>query len=941
MYLCRCVTLVFIVVPLILLISFQGNATSYDAEGINKGEISLSEDNLVIVELFLEKRSLGDSVEIFQHEGGYVVPLRMVLESLEFPINVDIGEKKANGWFITENRNFSLDLNKNEVIVAGIKKEIDSRLIIIGEDDIYIESSLFASWFPIDLNLNFSDLVLHLNPREKLPIQLKEAREKLQEKLQYKFKAPEKDNYPIKTMPYEVYGDPFVDVDFNLSHDKDAGTSNIYSYSVISQGDLGALNARLSFSGQTTDTLDNIRLTAGRKSYKQDLLGPLKATEFQVGDINSVSLANVSSSETGRGLFMTNSLVEKSDKFDTTNFTGYTQPGWDIEIYYNGDLINFQTVGDDGRYEFNDVPIFYGNNNFRIVSYGPQGQIEERTENFDIDDSILQSGTFIYNLGMDEKSKSVFEETEKETDIGHPRRMRYVLHGEYGLFDKLTVGGGYVRTPLQDGIHEYELVSLRSNILGFLTGVDFAIDNKSKGTATQFSANTKVKDISIKMEHLNVDNFISETEDQLLNARETSSKLSLNGRIGSLFPAGLSYQLGSQYETYPNNKSVTTYDNRLSTLLFGASFTNSLNQIKTRDNGTNTDVSSGSFAVRARHSGISWRASADYNLSPTMQITSAAITAQKYFENNLNVKISANRSFLDLELLSLDASINKTFREYRAGLTFTYDSEDAFIIGTKISVSFGKDPARNEWKTAQQNIASTGGLSLRAFLDNNYDDVYNDGDQMLDDVGFIVGGRKVPAEGNKDVYTTGVGTFVPVPVEVDLATVEDPFWQPKEKGYNAVVRPGVVMQMDYPIIVTTEIDGTVYLEQRGKLKAMSRVSIELVNKEGKVVSETKSEFDGFYILSNVIPGDYKIRIIEKHLESLGVINNPVVDVQIKPNSDVMSGIDIIMKDKNSIDSKDLEPMDEQSSVWSKVKELAGVNEVNPKDRAFEKIHRLR
>ena len=54
--------------------------------------------------------------------------------------------------------------------------------------------------------------------------------------------------------------------------------------------------------------------------------------------------------------------------------------GWDAELYRNGQLLAFAENRADGRYEFIDVPLLYGQNRFEVVLYGPQGQITARCE---------------------------------------------------------------------------------------------------------------------------------------------------------------------------------------------------------------------------------------------------------------------------------------------------------------------------------------------------------------------------------------------------------------------------------------------------------------------------------------------------------------------------------------------------------------------------------
>ncbi|MCQ4051691.1 carboxypeptidase regulatory-like domain-containing protein, partial [Klebsiella pneumoniae] len=121
-------------------------------------------------------------------------------------------------------------------------------------------------------------------------------------------------------------------------------------------------------------TPESLRVQAYRTDPDATLLGPLKATSVAAGDVSGFSTPLVSQSGVGRGAMITNRPVERRDAFDRTDFRGELPNGWDAELYRNGQLLGFATNRADGRYEFLDVPLLYGQNRFEIVLYGPQGQ---------------------------------------------------------------------------------------------------------------------------------------------------------------------------------------------------------------------------------------------------------------------------------------------------------------------------------------------------------------------------------------------------------------------------------------------------------------------------------------------------------------------------------------------------------------------------------------
>lgn len=201
---------IIIVVFLCLFVRVVSAATINDTESI------LSYDNLVLAEIHINRINTGETIELYQYNGGYLVPLGLVTDIIDFAIDVDVDRKTATGWFLSENRIFNLNVNREEVIIEGVRKNIDSRLIVVGYSDIYVDSTLLADWFGIDSALNFANLVFILKPREKLPVQLRLERDEVRSKASKR--SRERVLYDIVQKPYEAYSMPFVDVELGYNY---------------------------------------------------------------------------------------------------------------------------------------------------------------------------------------------------------------------------------------------------------------------------------------------------------------------------------------------------------------------------------------------------------------------------------------------------------------------------------------------------------------------------------------------------------------------------------------------------------------------------------------------------------------------------------------------------------------------------------------------------
>jgi hypothetical protein len=869
-------------------------------ESVSSEKIQLSEDNLILTEIYVDKLGTREIIEVYQYDGGYMVPLGMLSDILEFSINVDSENQNARGWFIAENRIFALDVPAGEVVVEGKKKKLDSRVITEGFNDLYVDSSYYSEWFPVDLEVNFSNLVLYVKPREKLPFQQRKEREKLRNRSLRRMGA-EKESYQVVKEPYKYISYPFVDFDVGYDYSNQTNPSSSSTYSVLSQGDLLYHTAQLSMAGDSQESITGLRFNMSRSDEEGGLLGKAKAKSYSFGDITSVPVSLVTSRDRGMGFTISNTDLDIADEFDSTNFVGDSQPGWEVEIYRNGALIDFQVVGDDGRYEFTDIPIFFGNNIFRIVSYGPQGQVREKIETYLIDNSILDMGEFNYQLSVDRKSETIFGIDEENRNIEHESGERFVADFDYGITENMTGSVGFIRTPLEDGkFHEYQSIGFKNSFnkifaAGMLTDVNFVYDSTGQGWATEILSNAKVKDVNVRARQAFFNDFVSEVENPNSQRRKMISKLDLDGRISKIIPAGISYRLSGEYETFENDREITSISNRLTTSIYGITLNNSLEFSSIADSGTTTDTADGSFSVRARYKRASFRLTADYDLSPQSQLRSINITGQKQITRETNSRFTLRKDFIGQEVMSLTASWNKRFDYFTLSAISTIDDQDNITAGTRLSFSLGHEPRENRWFFQDRGIANEGALSLRAFLDNNHNSIFDDGDEILSDVGYINGSGKFRGENTNPVIIPNIDPHKPSPVKIDYTTLIDPFWMPKVKGYNVVTRPGVVTELDFPVYITTEIDGMVYLEKGDLQKGLSRVILQLVNNKGEVVKETTSEFDGFYIFSGVIPGQYTIRISEESLKGYESESVYKELINIVSDSDVISGIDFVIK----------------------------------------------
>lgn len=880
----------------------------------------LSDENLLIVEVFVERFGTGENIEIFQHEGGFFVPLGYLASVLEFPVKIDSSSGEASGWFIRENRIFDLNLARAEVVVEGQKRTFDPALAHVYYGDIYVDQSLFSDWFPIDLELRFSDLVLVLKPKEKLPFQERLAREKARGRVSQIVR--EKTLYPRKPTPYKAISEPFIGVNmgYDYANNVDEVGGHNTPYSVQMSGDLAYMNANFFASGDARSGVQGLRTTLSRKDYDGQLFGMNHLSQLEIGDINGTSIPMVARSSRGRGVSFSNHALQRGNRFDSRDFIGDAIPGWDVELYRNGVLLDSQIVPDTGRYEFLDVPVLFGNNSFRLVFYGPQGEIKEETENYVIDDAFAAPGEFLYEFAVDEKSKTLFGLEERNQNILHDDRIRTSTNLAYGLTERTTLTGGLLSTPLEDGQqHHYIQSGIRQSLGGVLAEVNGAFDTKDEGAALQMTIATSVRDISIRAEQQFLDDFVSEVHSATGQQSESLTALDVDGVVASLFPSGLSYNFSGEYEKLEgNNTNNTTLSNRLSTSLQGVLISHSLNWQLNRVVGNVSNNTTGDISLRGRWMETLIRPTLTYEINPETELSTASISAQRNLTKTLNVRADLRKDLQGAKLTSLTTALTKDFDKYRLSTSFQGNDDGDITVGMNLSFALGREPRKKDLHIDRRDFSSTGAVSARAFLDKNHNQVFDGNDEVLKGVGFRADHRLLKTEAQADVaFIPFIQVDQPVNISVEQSTIEDPFWIAEPEGYSIISRPGLTTALDFPVVITTEIDGEVFLQNGDNTRRLAGVTIELVDKQTqKLVQTVRSEFDGFYLFQKVKAGEYYLRIAADDLDYYGAIQDYRIELILPQGSDIASNqnLYIVQKPQEEAQQDEAAATEEESTI---------------------------
>ncbi len=851
--------------------------------------VEISEENLLILDLLIDDTKIADNLIGYNNGESAFVSLYDFSDALEFVIDIKITRDSAlaSGWFIEENRTFSLDTNNQSVVISGQKKTYNPNWVVVQENDLLVDLRLLSEWFPVDFSLKFSTLSVLGAAREELPFQKRAARNK--QSINSLAKEPEP-ILPLKESPYQFLSAPNVRFTLNYSsyrEDEEDDLDTTLNYSLSSSGEFAYMSAALFLNGTKEDEIANARLSLWRSDPDGNLFGPLGLTQFAIGDVSPPYMPYVSR-PTERGIAFTNQDLFRSSIFDTIDLKGDLLNGWEVELYRNDILIDAQRDSAEGQYLFKDVPLTFGKNVIQLIFYGPNGQEYREIKNYSVGASMIQPGVFSHSTSISEQGKTLID-VNNQQDESSDSNARIATRLTYGLNRNFSLVGGVHTSTINDeqvDFGTFGVIFSFSNILGSYIA---ARDSMGENGYT-ISASVPMGNFAWRASHAENTGLLIINEEDKDRVITEKTQLSLFGTIGQTSTAtNLTTQKSKEEEEIIISQSLSGHIQNL-TINANARYAS----IEESD-GDKRDDTLGRLRLGSRWGPIRYRGGIGYNFSPLKEITngflSATVKLKKRVSANFRLDHYPSQNAGD-GLTKYVSGFNWRFDSFIISPTLTYDSEDRYrgflFLTTDLSENVDGDLA---FKQRSRGQSAT--VRVYVFWDKNSNGRWDDGDEAISGarVRAIQGNHRAKTNDNGVAFLEYMAAHRQTDIQLIDNTWDDISLAPASAGYSVNPHPGVVTDLYLPLIKTGEIGGTLFLNEDGEVRELNNVKLNLVsNKTGKIVATEKSSYDGYYLFQRVPTGDYSILISDKpELKLL----RPVSNIKISNRGDIHDGTDIV------------------------------------------------
>lgn len=720
---------------------------------------------------------------------------------------------------------------------------------------IYFDKDFLEKELSVSFDINRLDMQLNIDAKQKLPLSRRLETQVLRKNMK---PYPERDSFANYQFDNRKASMPVADLtlqhNFNI-HDYRGENEKRYNYSLyqLDTGMLaGGLDIYASFfgDGENKNYNPRARITAGR-TFLDEPKNALNLTSFEMGDVTGYNSTLFNNNANGRGVFASSfkDLVLSADK--TIDISGPLSAGWEVELYQEGQLIAFRQAGINGRYSFPNVPVNYGLNRFKLVFYGPYGEIQEEERDFYSGTSPVKKGEFGYTFNAYQKDRYLLEDNEPWVSPTNKPTVDFT--GYYGLNDETTLISGISRTynpstyntqtfGTLGAQYVYDGASLQYNTL-------FSFDNAEIGHHFDIQGDVKIGTVFARYDYYGDMQAPAAYYDNEFMKDIAEVRLSGN----------LPYRLVPYYVSYieRNGQNGNTYK-ELHTRLspnFMRYYNLSIENVLSKTPLGNSDYVL--LMLQAQYGNLGIHSQVRTNISPESYIQSLNQQIDYRWDKNTYFQFNWDHDYRseytdlpDIDTFSVSAGRIFDFGGLNLGLS--YDTDENVSVMLTYNLSFGKVPEEKRLFVDAETK-----MSRQAAI---YAKVVDENGQPVKNAAIHISGLQNPVRTDETggALISDVEPYQKTVLSLDIESIEDIALVPEFEEKKLVLRPGTI----YPLTIKCTHRGAVEGYLVGKID-LSSYKVVLTDKDGHATTKVP-EADGSFIFDDMAFGKYALHVVDEN-----------------------------------------------------------------------------
>jgi hypothetical protein len=834
--------------------------------------VQRSEDEVMLLGVRLDQDELDALLQTYATTAGTLLPLGEFCASLEIGAEVDAAAGRAT---VHGRQVLQLDAATGHARVGTHELAAEPGEVEVHADDIYIAAARLGAWLDLDLTVDQASACVVVRSAWRLPIQ--DRVERRRQGLLLSAGGAGAPVYPRFHPPRPLMTLPFVDMTLRTTRMDRPGTER-WDYNTFAAGGLLYMDADLLLQGNETNPLALATGGLGRRDPDPVLLGPLHAREFRVGEVYTDGLALVTLPMAGPGGAVGNLPLERPGQFDLHVFRGRVPPGWDVELYHEGNLVALRTAPADGEYQF-EAPLGFGRNAFKLVFHGPRGERREESHVYYVGPALTPPGHAEYRVTVCRP---------------RDRGARAQAEADISLARKLSVSLAAAEVELDDGTRAFGSGGLRTSWGRMFASLDVAADEDG-GAATEGGIYALAGPFGVTLRRAILNNYRSEVFLPQVAPIEDRTTARLDASI-VVARARASIQTEALEDGLAGGGSMVRLTNRTSVGLGLLSLSHAIRRTVVEGQGPASPPET-RHTVYATAQARRWWLRGAAELDPAR---SAPLVVMGLAAEGPVLGGSYALAGVDRDAIRGETRIAFSLRHDQGGLGWSARTEHGPLSGTSVSlalqVGIGRDPLIGRWHTSAAPVATQGAAVARVFMDLNGNGRFDVGEPPVQGAALEVESALRPERTGLDgtAYFGGLSENRAVAMALSAESLEDPLWIPASPGLSFVPRAGQVATLDFAVRATGEIVGAVTIRERGAASPLAGVSVELLDGAGTVVRRARAAYDGWFEMLAVLPGSYTLRVAPEDAARLQAIEGAPRPIRVPIEGAVITGADLVL-----------------------------------------------